>query len=245
MSEKEAAPSPRTDHSLTPEVIAHYFKSVPLFQDVPDDELARLAAKAKTMFYPRGSTIFHMGDKPVCIYFLYSGYVTEFVAFGSSMNVIVKTRKERDYIGEMGILAGQPCSNAAIAMGDVTLITLSKEALLDIMQHHYSVSHYIILQLIDRLTNSAKRMVSTMYLDAPARLASTIVSLSSDMAGNHHNIAVTQSELAAACGTARQTAAKILGEWRRAGYIDTERGKLSILDIGALLDIITESESNL
>jgi CRP-like cAMP-binding protein len=228
---------------MTPETIARFLADVSLFHEMLQGQLVTLASKAKVMFFPRGSVIFRIGDHPNWIYFLYEGYVTEFVSYGSSVSVIVKTRREHDYIGEMAILSGLPYTNTAMAMGDVTAIAFSKETLLDIMKQHYHVSHHIILELIDRLTNSAKKLIKYMYLDAPARLAFTIVSLHSDM-GNHHEICVTQSELAEASGMVRQTAAKILGEWRDEGYIKTTRGRLTTLDVAALLNIISECERN-
>lgn len=230
--------------SVPPERIADFLGETPLLRQVQRKQLLSLAAKARVISFPKGSVIFRIGDQPNWLYFLYKGYITECVAYGSSMNIIVKTRKKHDYIGEMGILSGRPYPNTAMAMGDAVLIAFSKEALLDMLEMHYSVSQYIILELIDRLTGSAKKLVNTMYLDAPARLAFTIVSLSSDMAGNHHDISVTQNELAAASGTARQTVAKILGEWRKEGYIQTERGKLSLINPDALLEIITQYEIN-
>ena len=53
---------------------------------------------------------------------------------------------------------------------------------------------------------------------------------------------MTQSSLAASAGMARQTAAAILGEWRKAGWISTDRGRLSVLDLDCLLDLIMNSE---
>ena len=43
---------------------------------------------------------------------------------------------------------------------------------------------------------------------------------------------------------ARQTAAKILSEWRKEKIIATERGHLKVLDFNKLLDIILDSEIN-
>lgn len=245
MKHKEAMLADGKGHAIPLEQVARFLKETPLLCEVPERQLYELAKKARLVHVPKGGAIFHIGENPHWMYILCKGYITECVTHGSSMNIIVKTRKKHDYIGEMGILSGQPYPNSAIAMEDVLLFAFSKETFESMLQMHFSVSRYIILQLIDRLTNSAIKMINTMYLDAPARLAFTIVSLSGDMEGHHHAISVTQSELAAASGTARQTVAKILGEWRREAYIKTERGKLTILNMDALMEIITLCESNL
>jgi len=229
---------------MTCQEIAVFFQNTSLLQMVPAEHLLSLADKAKIRFFPKGGTIFLAGEPANWLYFLYEGYVSELVSFGCSEKIIIKTRKRHDYIGEMGILSSSVYPNSAVAMSDIILIGISREAFLELMEQHVSISRCIIRQLIDRLTNSAKKMVSTMYLDAPTRLAFIIVSLSGDMAGNHKNMSLTQSDLAAASGIARQTVVKILGEWKRKGWIENERKQLSLLNVDALLNIIDEYESS-
>lgn len=101
----------------------------------------------------------------------------------------------------------------------------------------------VIRELAERLANSAQNHVNAMYLDAPGRLAFTLLNLTTGDGGSRRlEIRVTQSALAASAGMARQTAAKILGEWRKEGWISTDRGKLLLLDIDPILEIITNSE---
>lgn len=224
--------------------IAAFFHKTSLLSQIPADQLAQLAQKAKARHFPKGSVIFRAGEPANWLHFLYEGYVAELVSFGSSENIIVKTRKQHDYIGEMGILSSSSYPNSAVAMGGVTLISLSREVFLQLLDQYPCVSRCIILQLIERLTNSAKKMVSTMHLDAPTRLAFTIVSLSGDMAGKYHDMDITQNDLAAASGMARQTVARILGEWRKKKWIDNKRGRLSVLNVDALLGVIDDFECN-
>ncbi len=156
--------------------------------------------------------------------------------------VLVKVRSAGEYFGEMGILSSKTYPNTAIALEDTCLIAISRSAFLDTIWNNTSVCRVIILELIERLNNSAQNMVNSMYLDASGRLAFTLVNLTTNNRQKCMNIRVTQSALAASSGMARQTAAKILGEWRRQGIISTERGRLCILDLDALLDIILNSE---
>lgn len=83
-----------------------------------------------------------------------------------------------------------------------------------------------------------------MYLDAPGKLAFTLVTLMDDIDHEEGNptISVTQHDLAATAGIARQTASKILSEWRELGWINTIRGKIEITNLDALLEEIINSE---
>lgn len=166
----------------------------------------------------------------------------ESVYYGSSADIIVKIRSDRDYFGEMGILANLSYPNTALALEDTTLIAVPRSYFLEVVWSNTSVCRVIIEQLIERLVNSAQNMVNAMYLDAPGRLASTIVNLTTNTQRQTMNVRITQSALASSSGMARQTAAKILGDWRREGIISTERGRFHVHDFNRLLDIILESE---
>lgn len=244
MKAKSTFKSQIDPQSLTPSKIAQFLCQAPLLHGVSEQRLLPLAQRAKVVSLPKSSLVFRNGEPSNWIYFVYSGFITEFVDYSNSMNIIVKMRKPHDYIGEMAVLSGSPYLNTAVAMDDVILLGFSKEAFWDMLALDQSVWRHIINELIERLTSSAKKMVNTMYLDAPARLAFTLVSLSGDMAGHHHTISITQSDLAAASGTARQTVATILGQWRKSGYIATERGRLTIVDVDALLNVISQCEIN-
>ena len=166
----------------------------------------------------------------------------ESVYYGASVDVLVKVRSTGEYFGEMGILSNKTYPNTAIALEDTYLVSISRSQFLDTIWNNASVCKVIILELIERLTNSAQNMVNSMYLDASGRLAFTLVNLTTNSSQKCMNIRVTQSALAASSGMARQTAAKILGDWRKQGIISTERGRLCVLDLDALLDIILNSE---
>lgn len=227
---------------LPPDALRDFFRRTPLLKEVARADIEGLMRDCTVWAISKGSVIFRPGEPSNWMYFIYSGFVVEFVGYGSSVDIIVKTRRPYDYIGEMGMLIDQPYPNTAVAMENLVLVALPRRIFLDLTWKHPAVSRHIIGQLIERLNNSARKMINTMYLDAPGRLAFTVVSISGDMAGHRDKISITQTDLAASAGIARQTVAKILGDWRREGWISTVRGQIAVRDLDALLDIIVSSE---
>ena len=220
-------------------------KSTAIFHELSVYQLIELASHCKIVTHKKGATIYHNGDRSAHIYIIQTGYIMESVFYGTSADVIVKIRNEGEYFGEMGMLCDKPYPNTALALEDCRLISLPKTKCLKTVWDNPSVCRVIIQQLIDRLLNSAQHMVNAMYLDAPGRLASIIVNLTTNSSQKNMTIRITQSSLAASSGMARQTAAKILGNWRKEKIIQTERGHLKVLDFNRLLDIILDSELNI
>ena len=219
-------------------------KSTALFSELSAKQLISLASHCRLKQVKKGTTIYRKGDLANHLYVIQSGYIIESVYYGSSVDVIVKVRSDGEYFGEIGLLSSGPYPNTVIALEDCCLIDLAKSYFMEAVDENTSVCKVIILELIDRLLNSAQNMVNSMYLDAPGRLASTIVNLTTNSRQKIMTIRITQSALAFSSGMARQTAAKILSEWRKEKIIATERGHLKVLDFNKLLDIILDSEIN-
>jgi len=92
-----------------------------------------------------------------------------------------------------------------------------------------------------RLRTSSERESALAFLDAPARLARVLLDLDLQ-ATDDGFITIGQEELAQHVGLARQTAAKTLGQWRRAGWLVAGRGKIVLLNRAALRRLAEESE---
>ncbi len=221
-----------------------FLKEVPLLSKVPGDVLDNVSRSGVIKSYKKGNIIYRKGDPSNWIYFVLSGHVAEFVGYNSSVEIIVKTRKRLDYMGEMGILADEPYPNTSIALENVTLAAFPKEKFLEMIMGTPSILLYITKELIDRLVNSCKNTINAMYLDAPGRLAFVLVNLATDkgMNANGTEIHITQSELASTAGMVRQTASILLEEWKGRGILETLRGMIKIKDITSLTDIIMNSE---
>lgn len=227
----------------TKSVISYFLKSLDIFAGIPLPLLEEAAGRCQLIRARRGTILYHKGDVANSMYFLKTGYIMESVYYRESVDVIVKIKCPGDYFGETAVMTDTDYLNTALVTEDATLVVMPKSIFLQMAQRHYSICRVVIGELVERLTNSAQNMVNSMYLDAPGRLAFTILNLTTGTTQNTRlEVRVTQSALAASSGMARQTAAKILGDWRKEGWLSTDRGKLIVLDIDYLLDIITNSE---
>ncbi len=223
--------------------IFNFLKQVPLLDKIHKDILLDIASKSVIKHYKKGDIVYRKGESSNWLYFVYSGNVAEFVGYNSSIEIIVKIRKKYDYIGEMGILINEPYPNTAIALEKLTLVSITKYDFMELASESPFILSYINRELIDRLVNSCKNIINAMYLDAPGRLAFTLVGLITDKNEfNNSMIRITHSELASTAGMARQTVSLLLGEWRQNGIVETYRGGIMIKDIDALMDIIINSE---
>lgn len=217
-------------------VICDVLKSTSVLSCLSNDIILGIAKKCRVMAFKKGEPVFKYGEPSNWFYIVYDGLVEEYVGYEGNIRIIVKNKKKYDYLGEMAILSGKPCFDTAIAVSPTILIAVPRETFFDVVWNNVCVVKQLAAELVDRLTHKTKLHLANMYLDASGRLALTLISLASS-SPKRDVVNVTQSDLAATVGIARQTAAKIIAKWKKEKIITAYRGGIIINDKEALLDI--------
>lgn len=224
--------------------IITFLNEIPILKGISDQVILDLSLNSTIKHFNKRNIIYKAGEPANWFYLVYLGQIAEFVSYKGSVEVIVKTKKKFEYLGEMGILINEPYPNTSIALEKLILIGIPKDYFWKLASENLSVLQHINKELINRLVNSSRKNISTMYLDAPGKLAFTLLKLceSSSQVNDGLKIYITHNELGATAGMARQTASVLLSKWSKEGILNTSRGRIDLIDIDALMDIIIDSE---
>lgn len=223
------------------ELIA-FLKRVPLLAGLDEAMLIQVAQVCHIKSVPADAVIFSRGDPAQAVYLVRSGIIAEFAGGPNNLEIVIKERREDDFFGEMGILLDEPYLVTTVAIRSSVLVAIPKDEFLRLIRVEPSLTQYLLKTFARRLKISGEQLTAYAFLDAPARLAFMILRLEQDE-GNRGFITVSQEDLAQRCGLARQTVARILGEWRSASWIITRRGKIEIVDHSPLHNVMRESRS--
>jgi CRP-like cAMP-binding protein len=162
-----------------------------------------------------------------------SGKIAILLATDDGRELVINEIGAGECFGELALLTDAPRSASAVARTNCDLIRLPRAEFLRELENQPKLMRQVLQVTAERLRASTERERALAFLDAPARLARVLLEL--DRAADDKGyITLSQDELAQHIGVARQTTAKILGQWRRAGWILTGRGKLVVLDRAAL-----------
>ena len=224
--------------------VFQFLKNTELFCSVPAAMLEEASGNCRIARVKRSQFLYQKGDVANYLYILKKGYLMELFSYRESLEMIVKVKSPGEYFGETALLTDMNYLNTAITMEDSELVIMPKSVFLKLAWANPGICRVVIQELVERLTNSAQNMFNSMYMDAPGRLAFTLINLlpSNSEPGSPREVRITQQALASTAGMARQTAAVILGDWRKNGWISTDRGKISVLDYDSLMEIIMNSE---
>jgi CRP-like cAMP-binding protein len=204
-----------------------------LFAGLSEQALAALARAGRVRSAPKGKTLFSQSDVAEAFYVVCSGRVDILLSSPDGRELVINEMRAGDCFGELSLITGQPRSTSAVAREASEVFTIPRDEFLAELEAEPKLMRRVLETTAHRLRISSERESALAFLDAPARLARVLLELDRQASADGF-ITIAQEELAQHVGLARQTAAKTLGQWRRAGWLITGRGKIVLLNRAAL-----------
>jgi CRP/FNR family transcriptional regulator, cyclic AMP receptor protein len=109
---------------------------IPIFQLLDDNEREALVPLLEGEFFQKGQTIYHYGDPGDRIYIVRRGKVQTYVENDEGARLIVSEPCDGDPFGEVSFLDGGPRTSTAYALEDTEVLSLTRERLLEFVDHH-------------------------------------------------------------------------------------------------------------
>ena len=101
-------------------------KKVDIFKPLKEEEFKFLAASLKVSPFSDREVIMKRGEKADCLYLISEGQANIILGEGQDVEVL-KTLSEGEFMGEMGLLTGEPRSATAVSLGETICYRLDKK----------------------------------------------------------------------------------------------------------------------
>ena len=205
-----------------------FLGKIPLFTNLSEASLQAMARAGKFVQVEKGQYIFFQSDPSEKAFLVRSGLISIILESLDGRRLVINEMRSGDFFGEVGLLTRQPRSSSAIARTDGELLVIPRVAFITVLDSEPALVRRLLEMIAARLRESSERESALAFLDAQGRLARLLLQL-----GKHElekgYITISQEELAERTGQTRQTVAKALGRWRRAGWLITGRGRIMLL----------------
>ncbi len=219
-----------------------FLEGLPLFAGLGEASILTLARAGRFVHVEKGQFIFFQSDPSEKVYLVHTGLVSIMLESQDGREMVINEMRPGNSFGEVGVLTGQPRSTSAIIRKEGTLLELPRQAFLGILAAEPVLARRMLEMTANRLRGSSERESALAFLDAQARLARLLLQLEAleEQKTEKGYVTISQEELAQRTGQTRQTVAKALGRWRRAGWLITGRGHIMILNQRALAKLEQE-----
>ncbi len=182
--------------------------------------------------------LFAEGDQSTSVFACTSGRINLFVTSPSGREVMLGTKTPVEGFGELSAISGSPRTATARATEAATVAVMPGDEFLHELEAEASLAIAVLRELAGQLAVSNLRLSSRSVESAEGRVAQLLVDLGSKFRrhgrGGSTELPITQDEVAAWVGSTREAAARSLASLRKAGCIKTGRGRITIVDNGAL-----------
>ncbi|HET8629865.1 MAG TPA: cyclic nucleotide-binding domain-containing protein [Thermomicrobiales bacterium] len=121
--------------SRTEPVDAQVLRKVALFADLPDEDLAALAAQAERRQFAAGAILMRQGDPADALYLVESGRAEVVITPRKGEERVVGHVGAGDPVGELGLLTGEPRTATVRAAEPIVALVLRRDAFAAAMEH--------------------------------------------------------------------------------------------------------------
>jgi len=215
-----------------------------LFRGLSAIEKEALLARARVRRFGAGETIFLMGSSGNSMMKVLSGDVRISVQSTDGREIVLAILHENEYIGEIAMLDGKERTADARALTPCTLAILERRDMLGLFERHPSAMAGMIEVLCERLRATDRHVAEIALLKLSTRLAKALVRAavagSADRAIAVSAISMSQRELGAVVGAARESVNRCLREWQRSGLVRVDGNIITILDRARLEDLANQ-----
>jgi len=214
--------------------------SIPLFAHLSSRERSRIARELVETHYRKGEFIFREGDPARCFHVLKEGTVKCTKTSPEGKQVMLKVLMPGDlFCCDAAVLNGGCHPGSAQPMGDVSVLSLSKEAYYRLLRRNPDMALRVIEYLGNRLQEAQETAKVLALNPAEQRLAALLVKLASQTGfrdGNevHLSVRLTRQDLADMVGVTVETATRIMSRFKREALVSGTAKSLVLRDLARL-----------
>jgi CRP-like cAMP-binding protein len=211
-----------------------YLKSTGYFGGLSQYELEAVGRYVFERKAERGEILVFEGDPAERLYFVAAGAVKVYKTSADGKEQILQIMRPGDSFNDVPVLGGVNLASAE-AMGPVLLNVINKSDLEAILREHPRVALNVVHVLSERIRQLVSLVEDLSFRHVSGRVARILLEYAGDGAGERPRL--TQQEMAAMIGTAREMVGRSLKGMEEDGAIRMERGRIVITDQDALREM--------
>jgi CRP-like cAMP-binding protein len=205
----------------------------PLFRGLTPPALERIAELAGQRSYRAGEFVFSQGDPGDALYAVVTGKIRISAGAADGREIFLNIMEPGDTFGEIALLDGGTRTASATAMMPSELVSIRREHFFALLEREPHVALELLRLCGERLRWTSGLAEDAALLDAPARLAKRLLSLSrlhGEAAQDGATLRISQEDLASFLGVSRQVVNQYLQGWKGRGWVKLGRGTVTVCD---------------
>jgi CRP/FNR family transcriptional regulator len=212
---------------------------VPVFEELADEDLRRVADVTVPRRFASGEVVFREGDDSDTCYVVHAGHARAIREHPDGRQITLATFGPGDIFGELAMFDDERRSATVEATDELEVLGILGGDMRRLLRRHPDMSVKLVIALGRRLRAANERLARQSFQTVQSRVAAVLAQLveqaqSEGAAERDVAVVATQADLAKLAGSSRESASRFLAVLERAGVITQGRGRLTVHDPGAL-----------
>jgi CRP/FNR family transcriptional regulator len=212
---------------------------VPVFDELAESDLQRVADVAVPRHFGAGEAVFHEGDDSDTCYVVQHGHARALREHADGRQITLATFGPGDIFGELAMFGDELRSATVEAIDQLDVVGILGGDMRRLMREHPDIAVKLSISLGRRLRAANERLARQSFQTVQSRVALVLVQLvdqarAEGAAPTDVLVRATQADLAKLAGSSRESASRFLAVLERAGVISQGRGRLTVHDPDAL-----------
>jgi len=208
-------------------------RKVPLFAPLSADDMARVAAVTVERHYERGDIIILEGDRGGALYFVRSGLIKVFKSSPGGKEQVLRLIEAGRTFNDVPALDAGPNPASAAALESSIVYATGGAELRRLIAERPGVALATVQALAGALRHLVTLVEDLSFRHVTARVAKILIeqdaSAGASGASGKAVHRLTQQEMAAMAGTAREMVGRALKELEATGAIRIQRGRITVV----------------
>jgi CRP/FNR family transcriptional regulator len=214
-------------------MIIETLKKSELFSSLKDDELQSISKYFEKVTYKNNENIFVEGDPSDKFYLLAEGSVKVLKHTMMGKDIILEIMSPGDIFGGVAVLDKKPFPASAQAMESTTVVWISRQNLLRIMDEYPILKLEIVKYFSDKLRDAHEMLKNIATERVEKRIASLLLKLSEKIGVDDEgyrkiDFPLTRQEISEMVGTTVETCIRTMSKLQKNGIIKSSNGRISI-----------------
>jgi CRP/FNR family cyclic AMP-dependent transcriptional regulator len=164
------------------------------------------------------------------LYGVLSGRLTVTFATAEGRELILGMRMPGQLFGEFALIDGATRSATVVARDASSALFIARHIILPFLYRHPELVLRLAVYMSELIRRGTDHIADVSLLGIPQRLAKVLIAL----AGAKLAVSVSQDELSRILGVSREVVNRQLALWREGGFVKLARGRIILLDDGAM-----------
>lgn len=205
-------------------------RQIPLFATLSSGDLAHVAAMTVERHYERGDIILLEGDKGGALHYVREGVVKVFKTSVGGKEQVLRLIAAGHTFNDVPALDGGSNPASAAAMEPSVVYVIRRTELLKLIATRPEVAGAVVQTLASALRHLVALVEDLSLRHVTARVAKLLLEQEASFQEEQHIYHLTQQEMAALAGTAREVVGRALKELEVAGAIEMRQGRAVVLN---------------